>query len=706
MNNIKKVARLVKWLAIIFIVIASVSAFIYLGDNNVGASLSNSKTKNTNKKNSNVPYVASKTTKEIYDDLSTTENTDLDKKVEEMIKFISEEGQSDVIPKYLGKDEETQKEYLKTFIKANYTTMFPKLETSGEVDGIIEIKRNGSLLKYKKYDEFVSLVNSNDEKAEEYFTLQFDDTSAKLVVASWNIDSAGEKIYFLNSPWNYQTSLNLFAMPFDFIWAVLVSGRSKEFAYDLANLAISEDNYITITVYDTEITNLNEDSNGNIIETKENIVNMAVTRANTWLLEYEVECTVVINENEEAESETIGQTVDNVTLEIGTPTITEKLDKDSETENFVTLFNKDQYSNMRKNIISGSEWLFEMLQASESTYEMADIVKYILYKATQNEKFEGADINWQEFLSSMEMTNTSTSFGDSGFWWPIGSLQTETINGKLFASGTPALGASNISRAGRENSRYKGLNGATHEKDDGAAVDVGAGGKSDYYYVISIGAGTVLNVQNGNIEDGVKEPSVGNCVTVDYDGIVVRYMHLYKGSIQVSQGDKVSYGQVIGKIGNSGDSSGPHLHIDMKINGQFVDATEYINPDEPRVDLLYSFIIKFEGGQQYRQGEDYVIFNNTVDNCLEVTCGLVISFDKESGSVRSEFEKILGAGTTYKIGDIITKAQYEACFNIMKQSLDDLINKNLKNGSTLTKAQHDAIFTIGWRLSSSYKRFG
>ena len=300
MNNMKKAARIVKMLATIFIVIATVSAFIYFSDLKVGASSAKTKTTKTQKKNSNVPNVASKTTKEIHEDLSNEGKTDLDKKVNEMIKFLSEEGNSDVISTYLGKDEKTQREYLKAFIKADYSTMFPKLGVSGGIDGIIKIERQGKELEYKKYDDFVNLINNNNKDVEKYFTLQFEDTNARLVVATWNIDSSGEKIYSLNSPWNYQKSLNLFAMPFDFIWAMLVAGRSKEFAYDLANLAISESNYIIITVYDTEVTNTELDSEGNEIETKENIVNMAVTKANTWLLEYEVDCNTKIGGKSES----------------------------------------------------------------------------------------------------------------------------------------------------------------------------------------------------------------------------------------------------------------------------------------------------------------------------------------------------------------------------------------------------------------------
>lgn len=66
--------------------------------------------------------------------------------------------------------------------------------------------------------------------------------------------------------------------------------------------------------------------------------------------------------------------------ELGTATITEKTDKQSETENFVTLFIK--YRTARTNILDAYNWLFAILETNENTANMVDLVKYLLYKAT------------------------------------------------------------------------------------------------------------------------------------------------------------------------------------------------------------------------------------------------------------------------------------------------------------------------------------
>lgn len=56
----------------------------------------------------------------------------------------------------------------------------------------------------------------------------------------------------------------------------------------------------------------------------------------------------------------------------------------------------------------------------------------------------------------------------------------------------------------------------------------------------------------------------GNVVTLDLgDGLFASYAHLQPGSVKVRLGDRVSRGQALGAIGNSGDSRWPHLHFQV-----------------------------------------------------------------------------------------------------------------------------------------------
>lgn len=62
----------------------------------------------------------------------------------------------------------------------------------------------------------------------------------------------------------------------------------------------------------------------------------------------------------------------------------------------------------------------------------------------------------------------------------------------------------------------------------------------------------------------------GKCVKIDHGyGYVSVYAHMSK--ILVGEGQKVKHGDVIGLVGNTGRSTGPHLHYEVWINGKAVD---------------------------------------------------------------------------------------------------------------------------------------
>lgn len=67
----------------------------------------------------------------------------------------------------------------------------------------------------------------------------------------------------------------------------------------------------------------------------------------------------------------------------------------------------------------------------------------------------------------------------------------------------------------------------------------------------------------------------GNLVLIAHgDGIVTAYAHL--ASIAVGQGARVSRGSVVGTVGSTGHSTGPHLHFEVRVNGTPVDPMAYL----------------------------------------------------------------------------------------------------------------------------------
>ncbi len=66
----------------------------------------------------------------------------------------------------------------------------------------------------------------------------------------------------------------------------------------------------------------------------------------------------------------------------------------------------------------------------------------------------------------------------------------------------------------------------------------------------------------------------GNCVIISHgNGINTLYGHM--SSILVSSGEKVSQGKQIGRIGSTGNSTGPHLHFEVLIDGTAVDPMQF-----------------------------------------------------------------------------------------------------------------------------------
>lgn len=118
------------------------------------------------------------------------------------------------------------------------------------------------------------------------------------------------------------------------------------------------------------------------------------------------------------------------------------------------------------------------------------------------------------------------------------------------------------------------LNGTTKTHQ---GVDlVGKGYTLDY--VVAYDDGTVtaaLNTCSGTT------PATGNYVKVKHkSGAVSIYMHMARGSVTVKVGDQVKRGQRLGYMGNTGRSTGAHLHFGLQVGGKYVDPLPYLRGGE------------------------------------------------------------------------------------------------------------------------------
>lgn len=87
---------------------------------------------------------------------------------------------------------------------------------------------------------------------------------------------------------------------------------------------------------------------------------------------------------------------------------------------------------------------------------------------------------------------------------------------------------------------------------------------------------SVMASSGGTVVQAGWYGSYGYCITISHgNGIQTRYAHLSK--ILVSYGDYVKQGDVIGRSGNTGNSTGPHLHFEVIVNGTRVNPFTYLN---------------------------------------------------------------------------------------------------------------------------------
>ena len=86
----------------------------------------------------------------------------------------------------------------------------------------------------------------------------------------------------------------------------------------------------------------------------------------------------------------------------------------------------------------------------------------------------------------------------------------------------------------------------------------------------------VVATASGQVVTVAFDNGFGNYVVIKHShGMYTRYAHL--NSFRVKKGQSVDQGQIIGTIGNTGISTGPHLHYEVHIGSDVVDPAKYIN---------------------------------------------------------------------------------------------------------------------------------
>ncbi len=183
---------------------------------------------------------------------------------------------------------------------------------------------------------------------------------------------------------------------------------------------------------------------------------------------------------------------------------------------------------------------------------------FIIMLAVKEDSLNGTSMNYYRY--------------NKAYWWPVGSLEVEEIEGVEVAIGDPSVTYVS-SGFGYRSDPFLGT------KKFHSGIDI-AKSPDNVYPIIAAKDGTVITVIENN-------SSYGDYIIIDHgSNEYTLYAHLYSNSIKVSVGDDVIQGQVIGKMGNTGRSTGTHLHFEIRIGSNnylnTVDPLDYISVSKPR----------------------------------------------------------------------------------------------------------------------------
>jgi len=104
-------------------------------------------------------------------------------------------------------------------------------------------------------------------------------------------------------------------------------------------------------------------------------------------------------------------------------------------------------------------------------------------------------------------------------------------------------------------------------------------GNKAFHEGLDFTANTGTNIRaaaDGIVSSAERTPDYGNIVKIDHgSGLETRYAHASK--LLVKAGERVVKGQVVAQVGSTGRSTGPHLHYEIRLNGNPLDPRQYLN---------------------------------------------------------------------------------------------------------------------------------
>lgn len=151
---------------------------------------------------------------------------------------------------------------------------------------------------------------------------------------------------------------------------------------------------------------------------------------------------------------------------------------------------------------------------------------------------------------------------------PAGAASTELTNKVPFADFSRTKAEGGGGTVGKTDGYGKVRGGGRLHK----GIDIGTGGAYGWYVALKVD-GTVSYV---GAPDGLTRGAGKMVIIKDNKDKSREYVFMHLNKYSVTSGQKYKAGTPIGEIGNTGTSSGPHLHYEVRINNQHIDPGPYL----------------------------------------------------------------------------------------------------------------------------------
>ncbi|MFG1768497.1 M23 family metallopeptidase [Nocardia salmonicida] len=169
--------------------------------------------------------------------------------------------------------------------------------------------------------------------------------------------------------------------------------------------------------------------------------------------------------------------------------------------------------------------------------------------------------------ATLERAKAEAAAAASGEWQDWMGPRAPVVPGVLVPGSTPSVGGFSLPAKGAFTSGFGSRWGTMHR-----GIDIAG----------PIGS-PIYAVADGTVVEAGPAQGFGLWVRIRHDdGTISIYGHMY--DFFVSQGERVPAGMQIARIGNRGDSTGPHLHFEIVQNGQHVDPQAWLAMHGLRLD--------------------------------------------------------------------------------------------------------------------------